>query len=132
MARYIFVKVLLLVSITGSSFLALWPMKEHLHRLQNWHNWKAAYSRSESALDIMGLSLLHSVLITALLATAASGRTLLATERIRARSKRLQFILAVTSWIASLLLLAKAVVVALEASDDLWPHGKASVGLIYM
>lgn len=132
MARYIFVNVLLLVSITGSSFLALWPIKEHLHHLKNWDSWKTAYSRSESALDVMGLALIHSVLITALLATAASRSTLLATERIRTRSKRLRLTLATVSWLACLLLLAKAVVVALEASDELWPHGRTSIGLLYM
>ena len=130
--RYILVNVLLVASITGSSFLALWPIKEHLYPVSHWKSWRRAYSRSESALDVMALSLAHSILITALLTTAASGRTLLATERIRTRAKRLRLSLAAISWLAGLLLLAKAVVVALEAGDQLHPHGGTSIGLLYM
>lgn len=113
-------------------FLAIWPIKEHLYLLRNWDGWRRAYSRAESNLDVAALALGHAALLTVLVAAAASGQPWLSSERIKRRFKWLRLTLAAASWSVCLLLLAKAVVVALEASDRLWPHGKSSVGLIYM
>lgn len=130
--RHILLTCVLLGSVGGAVFLAVWPIRESVYLLRQWGGWRRAYRRAESNLDVAALSLAHAALLSALLAAAAPRDTRLGPERIKRRFKWLRLGLAAASWSVCLLLLAKALVVALEASDRLWPHGKAAVGLVYM
>lgn len=108
-------------------FLALWPIREVPPP-----DWYYTYDRASSSLDVAALSLSYAVLVTVLLRLSAVAKPRLGQEQLQTRHKRLNVTLAAASWLASLLLLAKAVTVALEASDRMRPDGDGAVGLIFM
>ncbi len=107
--------------------LALWPIREVPP-----HDWYYTYDRASSSLDVAALSLSYAVLVAFLLRLSVVAKPRLGQEQLQTRHKRLVVTLAAASWLTSLLLLAKAVLVALEADDRLRPNGDGAVGLIFM
>ena len=107
--------------------LALWPIREVPPP-----DWYYTYDRASSSLDVAALSLSYAMLVALLLRLSAVAKPRLGQEQLQRRHKWLDVSLAAASWLASLLLLAKAVMVALEASDRLRPDGDGAVGLIFM
>ena len=105
--------------------LALWPIRD-LPPPQ----WYSSYDRASSSLDVAALSVCYAVLVAALLHLSRVAKP--GQDQLQRRHKRLKLTIAAASWLASLLLLAKAVIVGLEASDRLWPHGRGAVGLVFM
>ena len=118
---------LALLTATCGVCLALWPIREVLPA-----DWCYTYDRASSSLDVAALSLCYAVVVAVLLRLGGAAKPRLGQEQLQTRHKRLKVTLAAASWLASLLLLAKAVTVALEASDRLWPDGDGAVGLIFM
>ena len=109
-------------------FLALWPLWPDLPPRE----WVYSYDVSSSSLDIAVLAISYALLVAVLLHGSAAVKPRLGQEQLQRRHKSLAVALTAASWLASLLLLAKAVVVALQASDRLWPNDRGSVGLIFM
>lgn len=107
--------------------LALWPIRDVPPRV-----WVCTYDRASSSLDVAALSVCYAALVAALLYLSSVAKPRLGQEQLQRRHKRLAVTIAAASWLACLLLLTKAVIVALEASDRLWPHGHGAVGLVFM
>ena len=118
---------LALLTVACGVCLAVWPIREVPPR-----EWYYTYDRAASSLDVAALSLCYAVVVAVLLRLSTVAKPRLGQEQLQTRHKRLGATLAAASWLVSLLLLAKAVEVALEASDRLWPNGDGAVGLIFM
>ena len=110
------------------TFLALWPLWPDLPPRE----WLYSYDVSDSSLDVAVLSIAYALLVVGLLHGSTVVKPRLGQEQLQRRHKRLAVALTAASWLISLLLLAKAVVVALQASDRLWPNSSGAVGLVFM
>ncbi|DBA78719.1 TPA: hypothetical protein ACH3X1_008631 [Trebouxia sp. C0004] len=117
--------ITLLLQLVVVTLCTLWPIKHDLVMLTRPHGWQQLYSIANSNLDVWVLSTLACLANISCLASVASYKHKPETSQGAPPYKITQIVIAVLALLTQLLLLGKAVMVALLADEIVLPGEQA-------